>query len=667
MRRNVEIIIDGVKADTFSDIAVTLDFNSSILADVSSIKCSGSKTIRLPKTQTNDRIFDLPHLPSYESSKAHVKMPCSVYVDGITIIDRGLCHLLASDGDHYEVAVTFGVMHSFEQWVKNKPKLRDLSNDSNDYIAWRETSGVSVWVGGVTHDSLSDAWVSLFYAQYDCGISDTSLANIHPCVTLREVFYRIITENNLDITLPMSVSEDMMRKVIVLKNVVGSLNTLPLSLNIKQTPAEIWGSFYNSKYKRLYFNIDSDMFDVTTSTFVQKGIKQVTLQFKSLYLNFYYGNTGTNGIGLTEFLTAVKASPSDYALVFEPVNGSSVTITPSVSSNVLTYSINRTFTFDVYEGEENDGKPLLKAYIKLKKWDSLPDAVWENPSSTYTTGTPWYWDNYSLLKTFRLTTTYGGTTTTSVAATYQENNNGYPMDRFELVGNLPDITQMDFINFICKFYGLFPLQQGDGVALVNFAALFDNIDSGSVYDWSKALTERYTDCPNNIAQTIDGYAQRNIVRYKEDKNDEINISASLIIEDEAIENEKKLIEFPFAASRGNVIPQYSINEDGGLVKNDCEYRLMHITYGENYTHNTLYFTDAMKPKQIVNRHYAALQDVIRKPMQIEEEVILPLIDLQSLDYSKPVYFAKYGRYFAIISVQWQSDSRLSKVKLLRIR
>ena len=667
MRREIVIYIDGVKADTYKDLAVTLDFNSSILADVSSIKCSGSKTIRLPKTQTNDRIFDLPHLPSYESSKAHVKMPCSVYVGGITIIDKGLCYLLASDGDHYEVAVTFGIMHSFEQWTKNKPKLRDLKYDSNDYIEWKASAGVSDWVGGVSSDTLAGVYVSLFYAQYDCGVSDTSLINIHPCVTLREVFYRIIKENNLDITLPMSVNEDMMSKAIVLKNIVGSLNTLPLSLSVKQTPAEIWGMVYNSNSKRLYFNIDSDMFDITTSTFVQKGIKQVTFQFKSIYLNFYYGSSTTNGIGLTEFLPAVKASPSDYALVLEPVNGSSVTISPSVSNNVLTYSVNRTFTFNVYDGDDNDGKPLLKAYIKLRKWNTLPDAVWENPSSTYTTGTPWYWDNYSLLKTFRLTTTYGGTTTTSVAATYQENNNGYPMDKFELVGNLPDITQMDFINFIAKFYGLYPVQRGEGVALVNFATLLENIENGDVYDWSKALTEQYTDCPNNIAQTIDGYAQRNVVRYKEDKNDALTNEFALVVEDNTLEDEKKFIEFPFAASRGNVIPQYSISEDGGLVKNDCEYRLMHITYGESYTRNTLYFTDAMKPQQIVNRHYASLQDVIRKPMQIEETMDLSLIDLQSIDYSKPVYLAKYGRYFAIISVQWQSDSRFSKVKLLRIR
>jgi hypothetical protein len=119
--REVTIYIDGRQADTYRNDSVTLDFNSSILSDVGSIKCSGSKTIKLPKTLNNDTIFDLPHMPSHESSKAHKVMSCAMEIDGISIFGNGLCHLLTSDGDHYEVAVTFGVMHGLESWLKNKP------------------------------------------------------------------------------------------------------------------------------------------------------------------------------------------------------------------------------------------------------------------------------------------------------------------------------------------------------------------------------------------------------------------------------------------------------------------------------------------------------------------------------------------------------------------
>jgi hypothetical protein len=339
-----------------------------------------------------------------------------------------------------------------------------------------------------------------------------------------------------------------------------------------------------------------------------------------------------------------------------------------VSGNVVTYVVDRNFAFNIYDSEESVGKPLLKAYISLKRWENLPDAVWEKPNSPYyVIGTTQYWNNYSLCDTFRFQSSYNGGNPSTIISAYQENNNGYPMDRFTLAENLPDISQIDFINFISKFYGLFPMQQGDSVTFVPFSRLFDNIDTGNVYDWSKVLTEQYIDCPNNVSQTIDGYAQRNTIKYKEDKNDPVDLTASLVVEDEVLESEKKLIEFPFAASRGNKIPQYSLNDEGELEKNDCEYRVMRITYGENYTNNALRFSDDMTPQQIANRHYSELQDVIRKPMQIEEEVILSLLDLKDIDYSKPVYLSKYGRYFAIISIQWTSDNLTSRVKLLRIK
>jgi hypothetical protein len=522
-------------------------------------------------------------------------------------------------------------------------------------------------MAGHSQDEQMEDMPSLWYARYDNGVNDTAKINIHPCVTLREVYARVIKQNSLLMNMPQSTVEDMGNRAIVLKNNNKSLNTLTDTLTIKTRPSQIWERAYNDRYKRLYIDIDSESFDVVNSTFLQRGVKRVEVKFTTIKLVFYYGSViGT--AGLQEFLPAVQGSPGSYALVLEPTTGGVVKITPTVSNNVLTYSINRTFTFDVYDGEDNIGKPSLKAYISLKRRENLPDAVWEKPNVPYyVIGTNQYWNNYSLRDTFRFQSSYNGGASSFVTTTYQESNDGYPMDRFTLAENLPDITQIDFINFICKYYGMFPMQDGDSVAFVSFSRLFDNIDTNSIYDWSEHLIESYSYYPNSVDLTLDGYAQRNVITYKEDKNDPVDVSASLVVEDESLEQEKKLIEFPFAASRGSLIPQYSLNNEGELQKNDVEYRIMRITYGENYENNVLKFTDDMKCQQILNRHYSELQDAIRKPMQIEEDVTLSLLDLQKIDYSKPVYLSKYGRYFAIISIQWQSDQQTSRVKLLRIK
>ena len=81
---------------------------------------------------------------------------------------------------------------------------------------------------------------------------------------------------------------------------------------------------------------------------------------------------------------------------------------------------------------------------------------------------------------------------------------------------------------------------------------------------------------------------------------------------------------------------------------------------------TLSFDSSLKPQQIVNRHYQSLQSLARRPIVIEDEFLLDELDLCSLDYTKPVYLAKYGRYYAVISIQWSSDKKPSKAKLLQL-
>ena len=664
MKREITIYIDGVKADVYDDISIALDFNSSLLADVSSIKCSGSKTIRLPKTQTNDRIFDLPHLPSYESSKAHSVMPCSVYIGGITIIDKGLCHLLASDGDHYEVAVTFGVMHGFEQWLKDKPKLTDLTKGGRgDSVPWNKTAGVTTWGNS-----------AIFYAKYNCikeGDNSQYAINIHPSVTLAEVWRRVTEENNLDITFDGAYLDDMARRAIVLtKNKNTSLQTFEKKLVIQKTPSYInYG--LESTEGRIYLNVlDSQFFNTQSSSCVYNGEVGVTINIGEIYLSLPV--TSATGNGAADFKTAALANPYDYALVIKPYNQSVIVVNPSdtLYDNAIVYRVNRTIEITDLQGAENQGKDILQIYAKIKRWSTLPSDLWLtalNNQPAFESSADYGGWTIPLRESLSFARGTDAQILSSIGYTYESNSNDYPLAAFNLVENLPDISQVDFINFICKFYGLFPLQQGDAVTLMPFARLFDNIESGSIYDWSKALTEQYYDCPNSIAQTIDGYAQQNSVGYKEDKNDNATDVAYLVVEDASIERERKFIEFPFSASNGNRIPQYVINEDDSVEKNECEYRLMTISKAAGEADNVATFSDDLKSVVIKNKHYASLQDVIRKPMQIEELMDLSLIDLQALDYSKPVYLSKYGRYFAIISIQWQSDSRLSKVKLLRIK
>ena len=58
-----------------------------------------------------------------------------------------------------------------------------------------------------------------------------------------------------------------------------------------------------------------------------------------------------------------------------------------------------------------------------------------------------------------------------------------------------------------------------------------------------------------------------------------------------------------------------------------------------------------------NESYDYLQQIIRKPFIIKEQLRLNEFDLLGLDYTRPIYLDKYNSYFVVISIQRDSKGR----------
>lgn len=630
MKRNIEIIIDGQRADLAQDTSVTLNFNSSLLSDIGQMKTNGSQTISLPMSTTNNRIFDMAMMPSYDSGKTHRYLPCAMHIDGIAIFDNGRCHLLACRNNRYEVAVTWGLMDENESFISDKKKLTELNDYRDDYVTWNANSGVSVLSGGVSQieHSPSGATASMFYKYYYYGV-DVSIVgkdkiNISPCVSLLEVWERIRRENELNIELDDFTRQDMERRFIVLvKNKNKALQPYTASLSVQGEPFIIVPYIYNNtdtNRRSIVFGFDGvnsqDLYKDYYFKPFGDGSTDVTLQ----KFNLYFENSG--------FMNAVRARPSDYAMEIR-YNGVRSEVLPDVdySNNTLSYSIDRTFT-DIKR---------LEISIKLTRWNGVAEQYWNN-INTYKSDFM-VWGNNAIIN-------------------YQKNVKGYPLTQFRLVPNLPDIGQMDFIRFICNWYGLFPMQQGERLKLVSLSTFDDSITDGDAVDWSDKLVSFNADGPQSMEFSL-GYAQNNAIGYT---TDDIQDVSFITIADKKLDAYGDLMIFPFAASHRNVINQYSVNENGDVVENDIEYRLMGVN--EN---GSLYFNEDMTSSYIVRTKYQVLQEILKKPKTIEEEMTLTLLDLQTLDYSKPIYLSKYGRFFAIDTIQWSSNELTSKVKLIQIR
>lgn len=668
--REIDIIINGRRADTYRDESMSLNFNSSLLGDISSITCSVSQTITLPRTATNDAIFSMAIYPSADSEARGVYMPCALRVDGVSIFEDGQCHLLDSSKEEYSIAVTWGTMHTLGSWVTAKRKLRELTAYTTDNIPWNSRAGITNPGGGLSQIEREDTDVSsyaMYYANYNVGVNldivGRDKQNISPCVTLLEVWERIRRENGLQMVLDDNIRDDMERNVIVLtKNNNTSLQTLERELVIQEKPYYIASGLEDDE-KKIQLNVlNSDFFNVQTSSFIHNGYRKVTVTIGEIYLSLpIVAGVGEGG---ADFKKAALASPYDYALVIKPANQSVIVVNPSdtLYDNTVVYRVNR--TIEVEMSEEDNGKDAVQIYVKIKRWQTLNAAVFYFAFMSSLNGvidnTAYDFGGWTIPLRDALKFSRGAGLLSYVPYTYENNSNDYPLGSFALVPNLPDITQIDFVNMICKLYGLFPVSDGQSVRFVRFDVLQDNIASGNTENWSSKHISA-SDTPNNIAFDLDGYARHNYLKYKEDKTDPTDYKGDITSENDVISLERTFYEFPLAASKGNLISQFYLNEAGEVQKNDSEYRLMRM-----YSDSTLGFDESLKPQQIVNRHYQSLQSVARRPIVIEDEFLLNELDLRSLDYTKPVYLAKYGRYYAVISIQWSSDKKASKAKLLQL-
>ena len=65
-------------------------------------------------------------------------------------------------------------------------------------------------------------------------------------------------------------------------------------------------------------------------------------------------------------------------------------------------------------------------------------------------------------------------------------------------------------------------------------------------------------------------------------------------------------------------------------------------------------------------YYKRYIDVIRNMYKITVNVNLTAVDLKNIDFTYPVYFKQFGRYFGIVEIQANSDDNNCEVTLIRL-
>jgi hypothetical protein len=266
------------------------------------------------------------------------------------------------------------------------------------------------------------------------------------------------------------------------------------------------------------------------------------------------------------------------------------------------------------------------------------------------------------------------------------------------------LKQSDFLKAYLQMFSSLVIVNEDTktVSINKFDELFQNIPQA--IDWSDKVD--YTD-ENNLEFALDKYAQQNSLVYKEDASiDEQFIqgaNGTINIDDNTLDFTEEIVKLPFAATEMDarlqafVIPKikiYTTNDDSPpatLPTQKVEPRILllervttvpSVIYTDGSTTVTTnvdlplaWFMAGGKQlnlgfgNNLILLYYGGLQSVLTRTKIVTEQLRLNALDIQQLDFLKPVFLSKHNAYFYIskISGFTYGSSESTEVELVKLR
>lgn len=259
---------------------------------------------------------------------------------------------------------------------------------------------------------------------------------------------------------------------------------------------------------------------------------------------------------------------------------------------------------------------------------------------------------------------------------YPTNNNVYWGDssaykrRLLIAPNLPPVDCIVFIKDWLTFYAMYPIVSKD---TITFFSLSD-LTGGNVTDWSKQYKGT-----SEVSYTLTGYAQRNVLNYKEDKDVADDPSGVLVIDNKNIDAEKKLYESVYQEpkeqkleDKGAKLFYLEMPDEEGASKAYENTTPYICTYKNVYPENVHYLgasfsegdniTNGISYKRALTQYWGVFQKMIQKPKYVKCEFNFNVVDKMSFDVNRPVYIKNLGGYFLINQITITGDK--SEVTLL---
>lgn len=662
-----ELYIDGQLCDLDEDTQIAFRFQSSMLTELDTLTGNNSWTIHLPFTPSNRRIWGFCERPDIVTLKPYRRHAAALYADGLDIFTAGTVHLLDIDETGYNVFIVWGVIETLKGFFENKmsalsPYLYDMGIGN---IAWNSNSIVEPMGGDV-------CFLPIYFGGKNTNLTtpDDKRYN-HPSVSVAALLdameqYRPATSDD-----PDTDDEDA-----------------PQAVGAFPEKAELLARLSSGR-GRVYMPLTSLNGDA------QSGIAEKDAG--SLYLERAYFASPMYGdfeifVGMTN--DAVSSGYADeYAYDVKGAEVMYMQFGNAASWLTLPWGADNRYAPTVSVQTSKDSLAQVLKIITLKPIDV---GRWAFPENEYAIEIP---DNVEKLY-FKLSINIPYPAISDIpntpAAWELHTNTAYkylfyatPREEcryptlYPVGANLPDVSIGDFLLSLLTMSGMFAYLDIRGALHFGTWDKFeDNRRAGNVYDWSDRVilnTAREVARPHASKFSTDKWAQRNVLDYDNDDDVTTRTEGVLCIDNRnmdksnentvmfsASENIKRAEIFNHVKGEAAYIPIY--DDDG--KHSDVEPRIVlnRIPLGAADEDITTIFPAELRfggGSGIVATKYPALQRILNTFRIVTVQMILPWSILRQLDYTRPVFLAGLGRYYAILSIQTGENSRC-ECKLIQL-
>ena len=635
-----QLFIDGEEVDLKPGSNLTLNFKSNIMGDVSKIEASNSLTINLPKTPRNNSLFGFAGIPASGSTAPYRRWPAKYYRDGVEVISVGHC-VLVDVSDTYNVAIYWGTMANFQEWLDSEETLQqlDYSDGPNTSFAW-----------GATPLSDADSSDGVIIANYDTGVGSfddlPASVGLNPTVRVSSLLSKIEERWGLRFSFSFLPEDTAAGRTI--------LDRWGLPLLTSKGRASVEPQFSNFE---ILNKVESWDLRTGFAKFCVYG-----LGFDNVATGFYKTDEGSlplNGFAITGKRVQLSGGGTVRFSQTITAKSSRHKVSQGIEPSVSLYGVALTSEGNYYGSVQVAGS-----------WTQGPTVNGDNTREWRFGQTGQYFLDipeggffgFVIESDFCRVDSINGAMNLALPEAEADLKAG---DQYQAQWNLPEMKQIDFVKAISQMLGLFAAQNiraTDTIAFTSIDTLLRN--KANAYDWSSRMIKGQNDGgPETVTFKLDSWARENVFRYKEDESVMADGAGSLFVPNENLEASADVLTLPFAASDWSVVPLYERNNSGGIDRKSIEPRIMQIVSTEDGK-AALTFSGLGWPS-LLNKYYGGQGRMLSQVVVLKVKVRLYASELKMLSFLRPVYLAQYGRYYAIKSVSTSSSEECS-VELLQL-